>query len=218
MEPDFWHQRWNEGRIGFHQDRPSPLLVDHWDAVGAPAGCKVLVPLCGKSHDMDWLAGRGHQVLGVELSALAVTQFFAERELQPEVTESGAGVHYRAGAVEIIQGDAFELPGDLLSGCAAVHDRAAMIALPHDLRRRYLATVYARLPAGCRGLLVTLEYPQQQKDGPPFSVDAAEVEALFHDRWDATVLERRDILDREPGWMAEGITELHTSAWRLGKN
>lgn len=217
MESGFWHERWREGRIGFHQDRVTPLLEQCWQAVGAPAGCRVLVPLCGKSLDLDWLAARGHSVLGVELSPLAVSQYFAERGVVPEVRESPAGLHHVAGAVEIIQGDAFELPGDLLADCAAVHDRAALIALPHDLRRRYLATVYARLPADCRGLLVTLEYPPEQKVGPPFPVDAGEVGALFHDGWDTTLLERRDILAREPGWVAEGITELHTSAWRLRK-
>ena len=65
MDADFWQQRWREGRTGFHQDRPTPLLAQYWDAIGVAAGARVLVPLCGKSLDLAWLAARGHRVLGV---------------------------------------------------------------------------------------------------------------------------------------------------------
>ncbi|HZV22956.1 MAG TPA: thiopurine S-methyltransferase, partial [Luteimonas sp.] len=89
MDPAFWQQRWREGRIGFHQECVTPLLEQHWDAVGAPAGGRVFVPLCGKSLDMAWLAARGHRVLGVELSPIAVRQFFEESGLSPDIRESG---------------------------------------------------------------------------------------------------------------------------------
>src|SRR5690606_3494808 len=83
MHPDFWHQRWSDQQIGFHQSTPTPLLLEHWPALGLPAGAQVFVPLAGKSLDMAWLAAQGHRVLGVELSPLAVAQFFAEHGLQP---------------------------------------------------------------------------------------------------------------------------------------
>lgn len=217
MEPDFWRQRWREGRIGFHQERPTPLLAQYWDAVGAPAGCRVLVPLCGKSLDMDWLAARGHAVLGVELAPLAVAQFFEERGLVPEVRETANGVHHRAGAIEIVLGDAFALDAALLAGCDAVFDRAALIALPPALRERYVARVYDRLPAGCRGLLVTLDYPQEEREGPPFSVGQPEVQSSLAG-WSPALLERRDILADQPGFVADGVTRLHTAAWKLHKD
>ena len=78
MDPAFWHSRWQEGRIGFHQDRPTPLLVEHWTSLGLAQGSRVFVPLCGKSLDMAWLASQGHRVLGVELSAMAVRAFYEE--------------------------------------------------------------------------------------------------------------------------------------------
>lgn len=215
MHPDFWHQRWREGHIGFHQDAPSPLLVEHWPTLGVAAGSRVFVPLAGKSQDMAWFAAQGYRVLGVEVSRLAVEQFFAEHALRPEVLESRYGVHYAAGGVELICGDAFALDAEALADCNAVYDRAALIALPPDLRRRYVTELYARLPSGCRGLLVTLEYPQLQKAGPPFSVDAVEVEELYGRDWTLSVLERTDILAVQPGFVAEGVTSLHTIAYRL---
>lgn len=218
MEPEFWQARWREGRIGFHQDRPSPLLVAHWDACGVAAGSRVFVPLCGKSLDMAWLAERGHRVLGVELSELAVAQFFQERGLTPQTQVSACGVHYLAGPFELICGDVFALDAQALIDCAGVYDRAALIALPPQLRQRYAAEMYTQLPHGCRGLLISLDYPQHEKQGPPFSVPDAEVDALFGADWRVQRLERRDILDAETGPADQRVTRLHASAFALRRN
>lgn len=215
MHPDFWNQRWQEGRIGFHQDAPTPLMLKHWPCLRVAAGSRVFVPLAGKSLDMVWFAAQGYRVLGVEISRLAVEQFFVEHGLVAEIRDSRYGVHYAAGGVELICGDAFALDAQALADCDAVFDRAALIALPADLRQRYVGELYAHLPNGCRGLLVTLEYPQSQKAGPPFSVDSAEVEALYGRDWTVSVLERSDILAAQPGFVAEGVTSLQTVAYRL---
>lgn len=215
MEPGFWHERWGEGRIGFHQPVVTPQLERHWDALALPAGSTVFVPLCGKSLDMPWLAARGHRVLGVELSGIAVRDFFAERGLDPALRETGYGMHYAAGPFEIIVGDAFALDRAALTRCAGVFDRAALVALPPELRRRYAGTTWAALPEGCRGLLVTLEYPQAEKAGPPFSVEAGEVQALFGDAWAPELLERSDILADEPRFAADGVSALASAAWRM---
>jgi len=215
MQAEFWLERWREGRTGFHRDAPMPLLLQHWPALALPRDSRVLVPLCGKTLDMRWLAEQGHRVLGVELSPLAVAQFFAEQGLKPTRHESPLGMHHVAGNIEIIEGDVFALDDATLAGCSAVYDRAAVIALPPPLRARYAREVYARLPAGCRGLMITLEYPQYEMEGPPFSVDASEVAALFGGHWDLDLLERRDILASQPAFREGGVTALHTSVHRL---
>lgn len=215
MDPDFWHQRWREGRIGFHQDRVTPLLERHWPSLDLPAGSRVFVPLAGKSLDLAWLASQGQRVLGVELSRLAIEQFFAEHGLTPETRDSTYGRHYRAGDVELICGDVFDIDAEVLADCTAVFDRAALIALPPELRRRYVDDVYAKLPVYCRGLLVTLEYPQHEKQGPPFSVQEDEVRSQYGRAWRVTTLERKDILAQQPGFVVEGVTALATAAYRL---
>ena len=218
MEHDFWQQRWQEGRIGFHQDDVTPLLREYWPTLALPPGSRVFVPLAGKTLDMSWLAAQGHRVLGVELSQIAVDQFFKEHGLTPTRRESRYGVHHLAGGVELICGDAFALDADFLSDCESVFDRAALIALPPELRRRYATELYARLPAGCRGLMITLEYPQHEKEGPPFSVGEEEVRALYTGHWRIELLERRDILAAQPGFVAEGVTRLATVAYRFERN
>ena len=216
MDAAFWHQRWQAGQIGFHQDAPTPLLLRHWPTLQVPAGGKVFVPLAGKSQDMAWFAAQGHPVLGVELSQRAVDAFFAEHGLVPDVVDTRYGVHHRAGGIELIRGDAFALDAALLADCAAVFDRGALVALPPDLRRRYASELYARLPRGCRGLLVTLEYPQPERAGPPFSVDATEVQSLYAGDWTVDLRERRPILPDHPGYVG-GASRLDTAVYGLAR-
>lgn len=215
MQPDFWHQRWHDQQIGFHQDTPTPLMLKHWPSLGIAPGSRVFVPLAGKTLDMAWLAAQGHRVLGVELSQRAVEQFFAEQQLTPDIETTRYGRHYRAGGIELICGDAFGLDEAVLADCNAVFDRAALIALPAPMRERYVHELYARLPAGCRGLLITLEYPQHEKDGPPFSVVEDEVRERYARDWEVTTLERRDILAQQPKFVDEGVTVLDTVVYRL---
>ena len=216
MNPEFWHQRWAEHQIGFHQSTPTPLLLKHWPALGIAPGATVFVPLAGKSLDMAWLAAQGHPVLAVELSQVAVDEFFAEHGLVPEVEATRHGLHHRAGGIELICGDAFALDAAALADCAAVFDRGALVALPPDLRRHYASELYARLPRGCRGLLVTLEYPQAERDGPPFSVQEDEVQALYAGDWTVDLRERRPILPDHPGYVG-GASRLDTAVYGLAR-
>lgn len=217
MEPGFWQERWREGRIGFHQDKATPLLLKHWPSLGVAPGARVFVPLAGKSLDMLWFASQGYRVLGVELSRLAVEQFFTENDMPYTITESPCGRHYRSGEIEVVCGDVFAIDDALLNECDAVYDRAALIALPSGMRLRYARDVYARLPGRCQGLLITLEYPQPEKEPPPFSVDEVEVRTLFNGDWNIDLLERRDILSQQPILAEEGITSLHTVVYRLSR-
>jgi thiopurine S-methyltransferase len=95
-----------------------------------------------------------------------------------------------------------------------VFDRAALIALPPDLRQRYVAELYAALPSNCQGLLITLEYPQQDRDGPPFSVHEDEVRARYSEHWDVALCERRNIPAAHPGFV-NGASRVDTAVYAL---
>lgn len=215
MQPDYWQQRWQDNDIGFNQPGPTPLMLKHWPDLALAPGTQVFVPLAGKAVDMAWFAAHGWPVFGVEVSQQAVEQFFAEQSLVPQVRESRLGRHYVADGIELLCGDAFALDRPALAECSAVFDRAALIALPPEMRQRYVRELQTCLPAGCEGLLITLEYPQHEKDGPPFSVDESEVRALYGADWEIDVLERRDILAAQPSFVAEGVTALDTVVYRL---
>lgn len=217
MDADFWLERWRDGRTFFHQNRVTPLLQKYWPQLLLPQGSCVLVPLCGKSLDMLWLAQQGHRVLGVELSQLAIEQFFAENKLEPKTHESAMGRHYVAGNIELICGDIFALDAATLDTCIGVYDRAALVALPPEMRERYARHVYGQLSEKYQGLLLTLDYDQEQMEGPPFSVGEPEVQAIYHEHSRVEVIDRRDILSKEPKFAERGLTQLDTIVFRLSR-
>lgn len=218
MHEDFWQERWARNEIGFHLREVNPYLQRHWPDLGLAAGAQVLVPLCGKSLDMAWLAGQGYRVLGVELAESAVIAFFAEQELTPEVDQYGAFRRYRAGAVELLCGDFFALQAADVADCSGLYDRAALIALPEGMRERYAAHLAAILPSGCAGLLVTLDYPQAEMSGPPFAVDESLVAQLLTEQlWVCELLEQADVLGLNWRFLQRGLTRLDERAYRLRK-
>ena len=216
MHQDFWQQRWARNEIGFHLSEVNPYLQQFWPMLNVPAGAQVLVPLCGKSLDMVWLAGQGYRVLGVELAQTAVEAFFSEQGLLAEIDQVGEFRRYRSGAIEILCGDFFSLSAADLLECRALYDRAALIALPAPLRERYAAHLTAILPHGCEGLLIVLDYDQEQMPGPPFAVGEAEVRRLLAEpQWSLQVLEVRDVLAENGKYLQRGLTRLDERVYRL---
>ncbi len=213
MHAEFWQARWARGEIGFHLPEVNPCLQRHWPALALPGQARVLLPLCGKSLDVAWLASQGHRVAGVELAQKAVEAFFHEHALQPQISQEGAFLVYRAGVVEIYCGDFFALTAQQLGDCQAFYDRAALIALPDEMRVRYAAHLSAVLPAASQGLLVTLDYEQAQMQGPPFAVSDGEVQQLFAGEWRIEALECGDALDEK--FRQRGLQRLDERVYRL---
>lgn len=217
MHAEFWHRRWERSEIGFHQGEVNAYLQQHWLELSLPTESEVLVPLCGKSLDMAWLAGQGHQVVGVELSQVAVKDFFRENELQPEVSQAGSFTCYQAGNVRIYCGDFFALTDVQVAQCKGLYDRAALIALPPPMRERYVAHLNQIMPGGCRALLVSLDYPQEEMSGPPFAVSDEEVERSFADEWELERLLELDVLGDNWRFLQRGLTRLEERVYRLIK-
>lgn len=216
MEPAFWQQRWADNQIGFHQAQVNPYLQKYWPKLGVAPGSRVLVPLCGKSLDLAWLAGQGYGVLGVELSRLAVEDFFREHGLEAEVRQQGAFEVWRSGDVELWCGDFFALRAEDIGGCVGLYDRAAVIALPLQMRARYMQALSALLPASCRGLVVTLDYDQSLLAGPPFSVGDEELRQGFAD-WQVDELEVLQVIGESPKFMQAGATSLLERVYRVSR-
>lgn len=215
MEASFWHERWDTDVVPFDQPEPNPLMVTHWERLGADEQRAVFVPLAGRSVDMVWLASRGHRVIGSELSEKAVTDFFAARGLAPEVRTEGALRVFAAGPYELWCGDFFEMGADALTGVGAVYDRASLVALPPEMRRRYAAHLKAIVPADASLFVIGFEYDQTQMGGPPFSVTRDEIATLFGDTYDLEVVVADDSLDRNPGLGERGLTSLVESVVML---
>lgn len=209
MEADFWHQKWEKNDIGFHREEANPLLADHFDALKLSQGSRLFLPLCGKTRDIAWLLSQGHRVAGAELSALAVTQLFEELGIKPDVVDAGALTHYRSEALDLFLGDFFELEPERLGAVGAIYDRAALVALPETLRKRYAAHL-TRITDSAPQLLVTYVYDQTVIDGPPFSVNDEEVLQHYGNQYTPILLNSHEV----PGGM-KGKCAAKEHVWLL---
>ncbi|AGK59491.1 thiopurine S-methyltransferase [Hyphomicrobium denitrificans 1NES1] len=215
MDKAFWTERWKRREIGFHQPHIHEQLKRFWPTLGLPVASAVFVPLSGKSCDMIWLATQGHRVIGVELSEVAVQEFFKDGGQTPEVRSEGPFDVFSAGPFNLYRGDFFETPAEILKDIVAVYDRAALVALPPQLRARYAEKLTHIIPQKALIFLVALDYPENEISGPPFSVTRSEVERLYGDTFDIQVLEARDGLEASGNLRRRGVTRLQETAYLL---
>lgn len=215
MDEGFWQARWERNQIGFHRQDVNPGLIKHWPSLQVAQGSCVFVPLCGKSLDLCWLAEQGYSVLAVELIEKAVVDFFAEQQLSPSISQQGSFTCYSAGSITILCGDFFALTAEDLADVDVFYDRAALVALPEELRRNYAAHLSKQLPQGCKGLLLTLYYPQPEMKGPPFSVPPKQVQELFADTFTLERIGEHDVLGQEWRYKDVGVTYLYEYVYRV---
>ncbi len=215
MEKQFWQERWQLNEIGFHQSEINTHLESCWEKLQIKTGATVFVPLCGKSRDMLWLLRQGYKVIGIEVSQMAVEDFFKGNDLHAKVSDQGKFTCYKAGELTILLGDFFDLATSDLSSITAVYDRASLIALPPEMRQRYTQHLFQILPQKPETLLITMEYPAQEMQGPPFTVTEQEVDDLFGNRYRIERLSNFDVLKENPQFIERGLTSMSEKAYRL---
>lgn len=215
LKKDFWLERWKREEIGFHQDEPNPYLCQYWQELHLARDTVVFVPLCGKSRDMRWLREQGYHVLGVELNAIAVQAFFKENGYIPYQSASGKFDACEANGIRVLCGDFFDLSKDDLANVVSVYDRASLIALPPDMRERYVRHLVNILPPAIQILLITVDYPQTEMQGPPFSVSSGEVQALYREYAGVQLLMQADVLAQNPRFQDRGLSRLRENIFRL---
>jgi len=174
-----WLDRWKKGTTGWHRSDINPQLIENINQLSEARTQTIFVPLCGASLDMKYLINQGFHVVGVELSPLAIDRFFNENQIEYKVSKVEEFDLYQGKNIEIYCGDFFKLKKDYLYDASCVYDRAALIALNPDLQKRYVGHLKEILPNSAKILLLTMFYPQNEMEGPPFSVGDNNVEDLF---------------------------------------
>ncbi|MCZ6658840.1 MAG: thiopurine S-methyltransferase [Gammaproteobacteria bacterium] len=218
MEAKFWLERWLNRQIGWHQDQFNPWLIKYWPGFALPAGSSVFVPLCGKSLDMMWLKSAGHRVFGVELSELAVEEFFAEAQIEFEIVENPPDLpRYRGDVFNIYCGDYLEISARQLNVAHGTYDRGGLVALPLEQRAIYADHVQRVMPDGGHMLLLTFEYDQGQVPGPPFSVEQSEVQTLYGSRCKVELLEVGTTDVVPPHFTEAGVTSAMEGIYHITK-
>jgi Thiopurine S-methyltransferase (TPMT). len=187
VDNDLWLAMWKNSQTDFHQVLVNPQLQEHWHELDIPAKGRVLVPLCGKSNDLIWLAAEGFQVIGIELSAIAVKAFFVENNLKPKKTRVGNFTVWRHGQISIYCGDIFLLKSSNLGLIDAVYDRAALTALPEEIRKLYVAKLMSFMPLLKPMLLLTTEDPDPLRSQDSPAMIDQEVADLYSPYFDIDV-------------------------------
>ena len=195
MNPEFWQARWKEKRIGFNQPKVNPLLIKYFSDLKMATGSRIFIPLCGKSIDMIWLANQGFDMVGVELVESAVQEFFAENNISYTIK-----AHDKNSNIKCYQGqlsgqtialwvaDIFMLRTNDVGRVDAVYDRAALIAMPAELRPQYSQQVID-LSQNAPQLLLTLNYDQNERAGPPFSISHEQIQQYYSAHYQIQELE-----------------------------
>ena len=212
-----WLQFWENNETNWHSDTITQELVEYFELFELEPEDKVFVPLCGKSLDMIYIANQGFSVVGVEISEFGIRQFFKENDLKYTFTKVDDFYLYSSENLEIYCGDFFSLTSKHLNNVKAVLDRKSLIALEPDLRQKYVKHLNDIISVGARILLVTLQYPQHQMSGPPFSVDKSEVESLFSMTFESRELRSFNDIENESKLERAGVDFINNAAYCLRK-
>ena len=200
-----WLDRWEEGRIGWHEPSGNRNLQSHWQW----SDRRVLVPMCGKTQDLLWLEAQGNEVVGVELSEIAILAFFEESDLTFERID-GSLPGYRAleRRVSLYCGDYFVFQDGPFD---AHFDRGALVALSPDLRSRYAKHTSSLLTDDARQFVLTVEYDQVVCDGPPYSITPEEL----GDHWPHLLRHAvvDDTANAPPKFLEAGLEEMNEVIW-----
>ncbi len=162
--PD-WNERYAVGDTPWDLAGPAPALVARWrERPFFERGARILVPGAGRGHDALFFAAEGLEVTALDLAELAVR---AGRE--------AARTRGLEGRCRFLTGDFFEFAGGPFDG---LYEHTCYCAIPPGDRGRYARAAARLLKPG--GRLVGLWYPMEaREDGPPYGLDAQEIEARF---------------------------------------
>lgn len=215
---DMWLEAWQNNNIGFHQSAYQHFLKTHWDKIiQSKQGESVFVPLCGKSLDMIFLAKeKGLNVVGVELSDKACELFFQENQLDHQRFEENNFLSFQHPQYTLYCGDLFDLTSNQLENVKYAYDRAALIALPPQIRSRYVAHILENSPSLKKYFLITLDYGNS-KLGPPFSVSDEEVQKLFGNWGKIEIVASETTTNISKSLQEHGINKGKQTAWCISR-
>lgn len=219
MNQEFWKKAWEDRNIGFHNDEFHPKLVQFFPHLELKKGDRVLVPLCGKSRDLLWLKNKGFKVFGVELSQIAVEEFFSETHIEFNKEKYKSYLKYTSLDEEltIYCGDFFQIEKSDVGDLDAIYDRASLIALNPELRKKYYEVAKNLLAANKQILLITLEYDQSLISGPPFCVEFKEVYDHIGEFFDFATLDEEETETKGRKFQDAGLKACQRKVYHLKK-
>jgi thiopurine S-methyltransferase len=214
MENNYWYNKWRSQDIAFHEQNVNSDLIAYIHLLNLHPGDRIFVPLCGKTKDMLWLAKQGFYVIGVELSPIACNDFFAEMNVSPEITKLTKFTRYQHTNIELLCGNIFDLTPSDLPTVNAMYDCKALIALPSDVKIKYVNHIISCLNDNIKILLLTLESDCAVKP-PPYPIDGAEVNELYGSYFDVQQLKSSIITEIPQRRLEKGFLQMKESVYLI---
>ena len=167
LDRDYWQGRYEAGTTGWDRGSASPAL-EAWLSSGALAPCRILVPGCGRGHEVVALARAGFRVTGLDYASTAVEALrarLAEDRLDGEVVEA-----------DLLAWEP-DAPFD------AVYEQTCLCALSPGCWKDYEHRLASWLVPG--GSLAAAFMQTDSPSGPPFTCAPEAMRRLFAaDRWE----------------------------------
>ncbi|MEE2742362.1 MAG: thiopurine S-methyltransferase [Bdellovibrionota bacterium] len=215
MDQKFWLERWENKNLGFNQEKTNSFLMNFFPELSLSPNSSILVPLCGKSIDLLWPLKQGFQVTGVELSPIAIQDFFKEQNISYTKKNVGPYISWQANnhKLRILEGDFFNILslGDSFAG---IYDRASLVALPQSMRQNYYGILKA-LKASV--FLITIEYEQKKVDGPPFSISEKEILESLKEDFNILIRHSEKSEAVSPRFLEKGVKDVLQKVYLLKK-
>jgi len=166
LTSDYWQARYDAGTTGWDRGGPSPALLG-WLSSGDLAPCRILVPGCGRGHEVLALAEAGFDVTGIDYAPAAV------QAVRNALASRGL-------TAMIEQADLFgyqpEQPFD------AIYEQTCLCALPPERWGCYEKRLATWLAPG--GRLFAAFMQTDSDTGPPFACRPEAMRDLFAaERW-----------------------------------
>lgn len=215
MEHAFWHDKWSRKEIGFHLSEAHPWLVRYVEDFPLSSDDVVFVPLCGKTLDIGFFLSQNVKVIANELSETAVAELFDDLDLTPAIESWGEGGKvYRSDNLIVYVGDFFQLSESELVDVTVVYDRAAIVALPLEMRGSYGKKI-SEVCGQAKQIVMTLEYDQSVMSGPPFSVTRDEINSHYSHAYNIKEVIRKNIIEQEPRFKQKGLSAFYQALYEL---
>lgn len=183
MDRDYWKKRWRDGNTGWHANRVHPTLVSMYEQFNLSDHYHFLLPLCGKSFDIDWLFLKGHAVTGIETATEPIFEVAKRLGIDWSMDQIGPFTRYNYDNLQIFQGDFFALKELSFYNIDVVFDRGAFVAIDPSKRQAY-ADIYKWMRPKKIGMVLRMREIHEDQDGPPFSFVDQELNSYLTDRFD----------------------------------
>jgi len=179
---NFWQRNPQYNFNAFYSNLKEDIL-NCFRSLGMTEKSTILVPLCGKTHDLIYFSELGYNVFGVEISSIAIKQFFIENNLNYKIEKVDLNAIYSATNngvnIQIYCGNIFDLIPSNFSPCDTFYDVAGLYALPKESRKQYVCMVKSLLIPSAKGVLTSVSHNLPERNSAPYSINNDEINYLF---------------------------------------